>query len=492
MNNNILSVSYPTTKTHLLPILEQFSVKITETHNPFRLPVDKLFAMAARVNKKRSFLFVSKVLGKHIPVNPYTSLLSGAALAILLYKELVPQAGQQMDELIGEAVRGLLNPDYAKEAYRKLMDERLAFAFTEPIKFVGFAETATALGHSMYRLFDDGTSYIHTTREDIPGLRPIIRFEEEHSHAVDHRCYALDEGAFAGDGPIVLVDDEITTGKTTLNIIRDIQEHFPRKQYVIASLLDWRTDSDEQAFADLEVELGITITPLSLLKGKIEVQGVPILDHAEYAGQAGNPEHAATSMAEVNKDASGIIDHRFEQEASGFERVVHSSMSTDGYTNTAPYLKYTGRFGLQSIDNSALDAEITRTAERLKQLRSGQRTLVMGTGEFMYIPMRIAAELGPDVYFQSTTRSPVYPHREEGYGVACGVTYPSPEDSTIRNFIYNVDPGQYDEIFVLMERESDLERMNPMLEALNRLGCDKVHVVYFNGLTRQESKGARI
>ncbi len=454
--------------------------------------MDKLFAMAARVNKKRSFLFVSKVLGKHIPVNPYTSLLSGAALAILLYKELVPQAGQQMDELIGEAVRGLLNPDYAKEAYRKLMDERLAFAFTEPIKFVGFAETATALGHSMYRLFDDGTSYIHTTREDIPGLRPIIRFEEEHSHAVDHRCYALDEGAFAGDGPIVLVDDEITTGKTTLNIIRDIQEHFPRKQYVIASLLDWRTDSDEQAFADLEVELGITITPLSLLKGKIEVQGVPILDHAEYAGQAGNPEHAATSMAEVNKDASGIIDHRFEQEASGFERVVHSSMSTDGYTNTAPYLKYTGRFGLQSIDNSALDAEITRTAERLKQLRSGQRTLVMGTGEFMYIPMRIAAELGPDVYFQSTTRSPVYPHREEGYGVACGVTYPSPEDSTIRNFIYNVDPGQYDEIFVLMERESDLERMNPMLEALNRLGCDKVHVVYFNGLTRQESKGARI
>lgn len=454
--------------------------------------MDKLFAMAARVNKKRSFLFVSKVLGKHIPVNPYTSLLSGAALAILLYKELVPQAGQQMDELIGEAVRGLLDPDYAKEAYRKLMDERLAFAFTEPIKFVGFAETATALGHSMYRLFDDGASYIHTTREDIPGLRPIIRFEEEHSHAVDHRCYALDEDAFAGDGPIVLVDDEITTGKTTLNIIRDIQEHFPRKQYVIASLLDWRTDSDEQAFTDLEAELGITITPLSLLKGKIEVQGVPILDHAAYAGQARHSEHAATSMAEVNKDASGIIDHRFERDTPSFERVVHSSMSTDGYANTAPYLKYTGRFGLQSADNSALDAEITRTAERLNQLRSGQRTLVMGTGEFMYIPMRIAAELGPDVYFQSTTRSPVYPHREEGYGVACGVTYPSPEDSTVRNFIYNVDPGQYDEIFVLMERESDPERMNPMLEALTRLGCDKVHVVYFNGLTRQESKGARI
>ncbi len=454
--------------------------------------MDKLFAMAARVNKKRSFLFVSKVLGKHIPVNPYTSLLSGAALAILLYKELVPQSGQQMDKLIGEAVRGLLDPNYAKEAYQKLMDERLAFSFPEPIKFVGFAETATALGHSMYRLFDGGATYIHTTREDIPGLRPIIRFEEEHSHAVDHRCYALNEDAFAGDGPIVLVDDEITTGKTTLNIIRDIQEHFPRKQYVIASLLDWRTDSDERAFADLEAELDIRITPLSLLKGKIEIQGTPILDHTEYAGQTGNAEHAATSTAEVNKDLSGTIDRCFEEDASAFERISHTSISTDGYANTAPYLKYTGRFGLQSADNPALDAEIAYTAERLNQLRSGQRTLVMGTGEFMYIPMRIAAELGPNVYYQSTTRSPVYPHREEGYGVASGVTYPSPEDSTVRNFIYNVEPGQYDEIFVLLERESDPERMKPMLEALNRLGCDKVHVVYFNGLTRQESKGARI
>ncbi len=453
--------------------------------------MDKLFAMAARVNKKRSFLFVSKVLGKHIPVNPYTSLLSGAALAILLYKELVPQSGQQMDKLIREAVRGLLDSNYAKEAYEKLMDERLAFAFPEPIKFVGFAETATALGHSMYRLFDDGATYIHTTREDIPGLRPIIRFEEEHSHAVDHRCYALNEDAFAGDGPIVLVDDEITTGKTTLNIIRDIQEHFPRKQYVIASLLDWRTDSDEQAFADLEAELGIRITPLSLLKGKIEIQGAPILDHTEYAGQTGNAEHAATSTVEINKDFS-VDDHCLEKDASAFERVSHSSLSTDGYANTTPYLKYTGRFGLQSADNSALDAEITRTAARLNQLRSGQRTLVMGTGEFMYIPMRIAAELGPDVYYQSTTRSPVYPHREEEYGVACGVTYPSPEDSTVGNFIYNVEPGQYDEIFVLLERESDPERMKPMLDALSCLGCDKVHVVYFNSLTKQESKGARI
>ena len=39
---------------------------------------------------------------------------------------------------------------------------------------------------------------------------------------------------------VVLVDDEITTGKTALNIIRQIQERFPKKEYVLASLLDWQ------------------------------------------------------------------------------------------------------------------------------------------------------------------------------------------------------------------------------------------------------------
>ncbi|PER91230.1 adenine/guanine phosphoribosyltransferase, partial [Bacillus anthracis] len=37
--------------------------------------------MAARINKKRSFLFVSTILGKHLPINTAVSLSSGFALA---------------------------------------------------------------------------------------------------------------------------------------------------------------------------------------------------------------------------------------------------------------------------------------------------------------------------------------------------------------------------------------------------------------------------
>ena len=64
-----------------LPVLKQLSINIEITENPYGLPFDELFTMAARINKKRAFLFVSKVLGKHIPVNPNKSLLVGALLA---------------------------------------------------------------------------------------------------------------------------------------------------------------------------------------------------------------------------------------------------------------------------------------------------------------------------------------------------------------------------------------------------------------------------
>ncbi|MEC1550449.1 phosphoribosyltransferase domain-containing protein [Bacillus rugosus] len=46
------------------------AVDLSVTDNPLSIPEQVLFEMAARVNKKRGFLFVSKVLGKHIPVHP--------------------------------------------------------------------------------------------------------------------------------------------------------------------------------------------------------------------------------------------------------------------------------------------------------------------------------------------------------------------------------------------------------------------------------------
>lgn len=474
MNNSILSDYCPRTNTHTFNIVENLQVTVTETSNPFHIPVQSLFSMAARINKKRSFLFVSKVLGKHIPVNPYTPMLSGAALALLLYREMggeVAESGS-MDKWLKQAVEGLIHPSHAKEAYQALLAARLVLP--KPVIFIGFAETATALGHSMYNTFAEGASYIHTTREDIPEMDSIVSFEEEHSHAVDHLVYALNARMLSGEEPVVLVDDEITTGNTAMNTIRDIQSKFPRREYVVASLLDWRSERNIQAYRDLEQELGIRITALSLLQGSIEVTGTPLLDAASGNGSNG-------PGAEVPVVTTYVQD--------GLERLTVSSTDSYGELNNAPYLKLSGRFGMESADNQRLDEGAARVADQLCKLRESSRALVMGVGEFMYLPMRIAAEMGEGVSYQSSTRSPIHPQRRPDYGVHSAAAYPSAGDPEIRNYIYNIDPGQYGDIFVLLERDVPRGRIEPMTDILKVLAGNKVHLIVLGSQQEAEAAG---
>ncbi|MDF9840893.1 hypothetical protein M2105_001791 [Paenibacillus sp. PastF-1] len=472
MKNSILPTYYPKTNIHTFNIVDNLQVTVTETANPFQMPVDSLFSMAARINKKRSFLFVSRVLGKHIPVNPYTPLLSGAALGLLLYRDMGGEgSGTLMDKLLDQAVHGLVHPEYAEEAYRTLLEARLTLP--HPAVFIGFAETATALGHSMYNLFASGASYIHTTREDIPELTSVISFEEEHSHAVDHLCYALHPELLSGNEPVILVDDEITTGNTAINIIRDIQAKFPRREYVVASLLDWRSPANIQAYRDLELELGIKITALSLLRGNIEVNGTPLL----------NADAARDQQVE---DAQVPVVTTYIQD--GLERLNVTSADSCGEINASPYLKLSGRFGLASGDNAAIDGEVAAVAAKLRALREGDRTLVMGAGEFMYLPMRIAAEMGEGVFYQSSTRSPIYPQHRPDYGVRSAAGYPSAGDPLITNYIYNVEYGQYDDIFVLLERDVPGRRIKPMTDILRGLAGSKVHLIVL--APREEAEGA--
>lgn len=472
MNNSILSDSCQGTITHTFEVAGDLQVTVTELSNPFQLPIDTLFLMAARINKKRSFLFVSKLLGKHIPVNPYTPLLAGAALSLLLYQAWNTAGNEeQIDPLLEQAINGLINPDEAKEAYEALLEAKLILP--RKAVFIGFAETATALGHAMYHTFAENASYIHTTREDLPGLESVLNFEEEHSHAVDHRCYALNASLLSGEEPVVLVDDEITTGKTAVNIIRDIQAQFPRREYVIASLLDWRSGDNADAYRALEVELDITITPLYLLRGSIQVTGEPRLEE--------------TITADAQETADGGVPVEVTVIRDSLQRVPVSSRDGRGEVNPAPFVKLSGRFGLYSDENSLLDTGVEGISAALRDLREGRKVLVMGVGEFMYLPMRVAAAMGEGVAYQASTRSPIYPVRRADYGVNSAAVSPSPGDPEVSNYIYNIESGQYDEIFVLLERNVLPERTQPMTEILRRLAARKVHLIV---LSPEEESGA--
>ena len=118
----------------------------------------------------------------------------------------------------------------------------------------------------MYELFDGEIGYIHTTREYIKNMKSSIFFEEEHSHATEHFIY----GDISEYEKIVFIDDELTTGNTIVNFIKEIRKITGIKKYATLSLLDWRNNDK---FKTISEEESIEIESAYILKGEIATEG---------------------------------------------------------------------------------------------------------------------------------------------------------------------------------------------------------------------------
>jgi len=428
-------------------ILDFLETHLEITDNLYQLPVDDLFTMAARINKKRSFLFVSKVLGKHLPIVPAKGLLTGALLASRYVEETFKIKVPQIESLLSSF---LMNEP--KISITPFIPENI-----NPV-IIGFAETATALGHSFFTCFKHA-EFFHTTREEFIEQKAVITFEEEHSHATAHRCY-IPEEMIKNEREIILVDDELTTGKTALNIIQSIHQNFPRQKYTIVSILDWRSEEDKQALKHFEKQLGVSINVVSLVRGNVTVKQVR--DIELYSRNNSAKSHPPIEIVRLSTFFQAADDPKFP-------------------AMKVPYIKETGRFGLSSFENQTLQQNISKAASLLKEKREGRTTLCLGTGEFMYLPMKIASEMGSNIFYQSTTRSPIYIHDREGYGVRNGIVFPNPEDQAIVNYVYNIQPEQYDELFLFFEREIDMNRLKPLLMELDQLKFQTIKLVFFSG-----------
>lgn len=94
----------------------------------------QMLGLALRRNPKRAHLLVSNVLGKHVPQSP--SVVYGAGFAL------------------GRRVRELLGAEEAGDAV-----------------VLGYAETATGLGHAVADGVGDAP-YLHSTRRPVAGVAP--------------------------------------------------------------------------------------------------------------------------------------------------------------------------------------------------------------------------------------------------------------------------------------------------------------------------------
>ncbi len=295
-----------------------------------------LLGLALRRNPKRAHLLVSHVLGKHIPQRP----------------DVVYGHGYEL----GERVRDLLGPDEAARAV-----------------VLGYAETATGLGHAVA----DGLGavpYLHSTRRRVPGTTAYGGFEEEHSHATGHLLLPEDPALLTGPGPLVLVDDEFSTGQTVLNTIRALHDGAPRDRYVVVALTDMRAPADRARLDAFAAELGARIDLVALAGGTVTLpEGVLAAGQAlvaahERAGGAGGRDSARPpAAASVRRVELGWPDGL-----------------PDG-----------GRHGFLPRHRESLAAALPAMGERLAAALppTARRVLVLGNEELMYAPLRLAQAL---------------------------------------------------------------------------------------------------
>lgn len=329
-------------------------------------PIDQLCDFALRNNPNRKLLVVSRVAGRHIPVRPARSMAAYNTLAAKI-----------PDDLPG------------------------------PVVVIGLAESAIGLGHGVYESYRQRTErddllFIHSSRHKL-GCRVLVYFEEEHSHATQEYLYApadlADEALLRTAATVIIVDDELTTGRTIRNLSHTLLQSMPcLQQIVVANLTDWRDPASVEQF---QPNMPRPTQVVSLLQGELGFSGGP----------------------EVVK----------------MPKLLGNNQPKDEYCSP--------RYGRRGLRKLQLDARLMESA--LQYARG--TTLVLATEEFAYPPFALALaleEAGVDVMYQSTSRTPVI----VGHGaMKCAMRFTDNYGDGIQNFSYNVAPGMYDSVIICHE-----------------------------------------
>lgn len=340
----------------------RISVTVNQHHPEWQL--DQLLSFAERINPKRAFLFVSKVLGKHIPVAPSLMQKSYQDLAALVPKDL-----------------------------------------PTPISVIGMAETAVGLGAGVYRELKKELGqqaiFSTTTRHPVETLPTLGLFLEEHSHAQDQFILSshdpIKHQHLLNSKTLILVDDEISTGKTFRNLILSLKNsglaHVER--IILVTLVNW---AEQHLVTD---DLGIPVDVVSLLQG-----------HWQWQANHQNIDIQMPNVSATNQQSQNIL---------------------------AP--NDWGR------EPTFLDCKVW---QKLKGIEPNEKILVLGSGEFTWIPFLMAEQLeqqGVEVYFSSTTRSPIM----QGHAIESICSFHDNYGLNINNYAYNVSHQNFDRVFLIIE-----------------------------------------
>ena len=398
--------------------------KISLTVNKSIHRISDLLLMAVRKNnKKRNFLFVSKLLAKHIPTLPKVLFESCHQLA-----------------------------EQYNEQQQLPLDNDGRFICRQKTLVIGFAETATAMGHAVHNCFSGDVQYVHTTRDTVEDSAFAFEFKEEHSHATEQLFYLQKEEWIKEARDIIVVDDEVTTGKTIRNIIEQIEKHYPGKRYHVFTFLDWRNESNREAYKSYCQERQLNIQFHSLISGQIGE--IDIKDNTVIDAEIPKP---------LNYNAT---DNGWEFHICNHSETLISS----------------ARQGIDCDQRDSMHKLANSITQQMSTKLKGNKRSIIGTGEFMYLPMKCAEQLPGINLCNATTRSPIIPNDDENYGVKRALQFAAPHDGNRVEYLYNVNNDQCDEVLVFIESIIPQAQLSSLLMAIDTANYQYKHVVFCKGI----------
>ena len=374
-----------------------------DKNTPYQL--EDLLGFAQRINPKRAFLFVSKVLGRHIPVAPGTMRHAFTDLA-----NLVP------DDL------------------------------PEPILVIGMAETAVGLSAGVHQalqtrypnaLLLNSTRHAQHNKDNTETL--LTTFSEDHSHASQHLIYQSADKAIQAQllasKTLIMVDDEASTGNTCVNVVTALRNAglTELEQVHLTTLVDWSLNQN-QAQADVDDNISARLP-------NIDFHRHHLLSGAWQWTDAPNPEPITMPSVDTTEAGSYALGD------TGNWGRFPTLDSTDGF---AFYLtKFQAAFNL--FNQQAQSEKASFEKEQLPQ-----RILVLGSNEFVWLPFLLAEWLetqtqNATVKFSALTRSPI----ALGGAITTMLSFSDNYGLGMTNFAYNVEPSDWDLIVLCVETSAD-------------------------------------
>ncbi|MGP5371893.1 phosphoribosyltransferase domain-containing protein [Psychrobacter alimentarius] len=393
--------------------------------------LEDLLGFAQRINPKRAFLFVSKVLGRHIPVAPSTMRYAFTELANLVPSQL-----------------------------------------PEPILVIGMAETAVGLSAGVHQalqtrypnaLLLNSTRHAQHTADSTESL--LTTFSEDHSHASQHLIYQsadkVTQDQLLTSKTLIMVDDEASTGNTCVNVVTALRNAglTQLEQVHLTTLVDWSLDQNKTD------ETGDSAIPEQMAA---RLAGVDFYRHHLLSGawqwtDAPNPEPIIMPSVDTTEAGSQALGH-----TGGWGRFPTID-STDGFDNylsrfQASFTKFSGQ------DNFAV-AQLPK------------KILVLGSNEFVWLPFLLAewlemhtqrqeANTESTVNFSALTRSPI----ALGGAITTMLSFSDNYGLGMTNFVYNVEPNDWDLIVLCVETSVDsVDDMWKGLDNVLVVGADSGH-----------------